>query len=250
MEAGVGREPGVTVERCVGKGAAKLDGLAYDRNTALAFCFPVEGVAGTSVLESEDLVRLGCGGAGSDESEDDFLVLFLLPPAFLDASVLALAPGGPQWANRDARSAGARSSTRKRHCLPVARQFWHTGASGDSRQRTFLARHASHALTGRVRFLGSAVTGEAEDCARAERADDASCADASCDELEGPAAAATEARVSAAAMMADEVIRAWVSVVKVCDVDGKPITVACCSRGERGIHTMSRVGPCCRTQPL
>lgn len=47
-------------EKCVGKGAAKLDGLAYDRKTALAFCLPVEGVPGTSVLlESEDLVRLG-----------------------------------------------------------------------------------------------------------------------------------------------------------------------------------------------
>lgn len=123
----------------------------------------------------------------------------------------------------------------------MARQFWQTGASGDSRHRTFLARQASHALTGLVRFLGSVVTGDAEDCSRAERADEASCVDASCDDLEGPAAAAaaTEAKVSAAAMMADEVIRAWVSVLKVCDEVGKPITVACCSRGERGIQTTS-----------
>ena len=118
---------------------------------------------------------------------------------FLEAMVLAFALGGPQWANREALSAGTRSSTRKRHCFPEARQFWQTGASGERRQRTFLALHASQALTGRVRFLGSEPEADTPDflpCALEEEEEAGSCAG-----VDG-LADATEANVSAAAIIA------------------------------------------------
>lgn len=86
--------------------------------------------------------------------------------------------------------------------MPEARQFWQTGASGERRQRTFLARHASQALTGRVRFLGSDPDADASDCLRFSFEEAEALSGAG---VEGPADA-TDASVSAAAIIADDVI--------------------------------------------
>ena len=149
-------------------------------------------------LSWSDFLRFGGFGFVESSASSCDLREPLLEP-FLEAMVLALALGGPQWAKRAARSAGARSSTRKRHCLPEARQFWQTGASGERRQRTFLARHASQALTGRVRFLGSEPGADALETLAWGLDDE----EGSWAGVDGPADA-TEASVSAAAIMAEE----------------------------------------------
>lgn len=201
-----------------GNGAARFVGFAKERKTALAFCLPVEELAALAATAAEaaaspcsfcslrlislssasDFLRFGgLGLADSSASSCDLREAPLEP--FLEAMVLALALGGPQCAKREALSAGARSSTRKRHSFPDARQFWHTGASGERRQRTFLARQASQALTGLVRFLGSpeAVTSDLLPCDLDEKGA------GSWAGVDGPADA-TEASVSAAAIIADE----------------------------------------------
>lgn len=203
-----------------GKGAARLVGLAKERKTALAFCFPVEerlvvaaaaaaaassfSLSWAASASSSNFLRFG--GLGLVESSASSCDLREEPLApFLEAMVLAFALGGPQWAKRAALRAGARSSTRKRHCLPEARQFWQTGASGDKRQRTFLARQASQALTGRVRFLGSEAEADASDflaCAFVVVVEEEEAA-GSWAGVDGPAEA-TDASVSAAAIMAEE----------------------------------------------
>lgn len=85
--------------------------------------------------------------------------------------------------------------------MPEARQFWQTGASGERRHRTFFARQASHALTGRVRFFGSEVLAEDEavEFLGWDREDE----EASWAGVDGPAEA-TDARVSAAAIMSED----------------------------------------------
>lgn len=192
-----------------GRGAARLVGLAKERKTALAFGLPVVDDNATCACSSlcfssmdsfscSDFLRFG--GLGRDDSSAsscDLREAGLEP--FLDAMVLALTVGGPQWAKRAALSAGARSSTLKRHCLPDARQFWQTGASGERRQRTFLARHASQALTGRVRFLGSDPGAAASDFVVEEAGLPFGAG------VDGPADA-TDANVSAAAIMAEDVM--------------------------------------------
>ena len=86
----------------VGKGAARLVGLAKERNTALAFCLPAPAslslisMSSLSASDFSDFLRFGgLGLTDSSASSCDLREELALEP-FLEAMVLAFELGGPQ----------------------------------------------------------------------------------------------------------------------------------------------------------